>query len=329
VTLRLVQLRGSGGERLVAASDRRLAKRVRDATTTYALANLAIASNRSLRAVVEAAGYAEEVDLESALHEGRILAPIEHPDTAHMLLTGTGLTHLGSADARDKMHAKAHAADASDSMKMFRLGLEGGKPAPGQVGVQPEWFYKGDGRSVVAPEQPLLSPQFALNGGEEPEVAGVYVIGPDGTPFRVGFVLANEFSDHITERTNYLYLAHSKLRPASLGPELLTGELPADIRGTVRIRRATDVIWERPFLTGETNMCHHVRNLERHHFKYALFRRPFDVHVHFFGTGTLSFADGVVAQNGDTFEVEAPQFGLPLRNPMQTGAAAMSDVRTL
>jgi hypothetical protein len=329
VTLRLVQLRGSGGERLVAASDRRLAKRVRDATTTYALANLAIASNRSLRAVVEAAGYAEEVDLESALHEGRILAPIEHPDTAHMLLTGTGLTHLGSADARDKMHAKAHAADASDSMKMFRLGLEGGKPAPGQVGVQPEWFYKGDGRSVVAPEQPLLSPQFALNGGEEPEVAGVYVIGPDGTPFRVGFVLANEFSDHITERTNYLYLAHSKLRPASLGPELLTGELPADIRGTVRIRRATDVIWERPFLTGETNMCHHVRNLERHHFKYALFRRPFDVHVHFFGTGTLSFADGVVAQNGDTFEVEAPQFGLPLRNPMQTAAAAMSDVRTL
>jgi hypothetical protein len=329
VTLRLVQLRGSGGERLVAASDGRVAKRVRDATTTYALANLAIASNRSLRAVVEAAGYAEEVDLESALHEGRILAPIEHPDTAHMLLTGTGLTHLGSADARDKMHAKAHAADASDSMKMFRLGLEGGKPAPGQVGVQPEWFYKGDGRSVVAPEQPLLSPQFALNGGEEPEVAGVYVIGPDGTPFRVGFVLANEFSDHITERTNYLYLAHSKLRPASLGPELLTGELPADIRGTVRIRRATDVIWERPFLTGETNMCHHVRNLERHHFKYALFRRPFDVHVHFFGTGTLSFADGVVAQNGDTFEVEAPQFGLPLRNPMQTAAAAMSDVRTL
>lgn len=329
MTLRLVQLRGSGGERLVAASDGRLAKRVRDATTTYALANLAIASNRSLREVVEAAGYAEEVDLESALHEGRILAPIEHPDTAHMLLTGTGLTHLGSADARDKMHAKAHAADASDSMKMFRLGLEGGKPAPGEVGVQPEWFYKGDGRSVVAPEQPLLSPQFALNGGEEPEVAGVYVIGPDGTPFRVGFVLANEFSDHITERTNYLYLAHSKLRPASLGPELLTGELPADIRGTVRIRRATDVIWERPFLTGETNMCHHVRNLERHHFKYALFRRPFDVHVHFFGTGTLSFADGVVAQNGDTFEVEAPQFGLPLRNPMQTAAAAMSDVRTL
>ena len=121
MTLRLVQLRGSGGERLVAASDGRSARRVRDATTTYALANQAIVSNRSLTEIIE-----------SALHEGRILAPIEHPDTARMLLTGTGLTHLGSADARDKMHAKAHAADASDSMKMFRLGLESGKPGPGQ-----------------------------------------------------------------------------------------------------------------------------------------------------------------------------------------------------
>jgi hypothetical protein len=76
-------------------------------------------------------------------------------------------------------------------------------------------------------------------------------------------------------------------------------------------------------------MSHHVRNLERHHFKYALFRRPFDVHVHFFGTGTLSFAEGVLARNGDIFEIEAPQFGLPLRNPMQTVAAPMSDVHSL
>ena len=45
-------------------------------------------------------------------------------------------------------------------------------------------------------------------------MAGIYVIGDDGTPFRVGFALANEFSDHVTERINYLYLAHSKLRPA-------------------------------------------------------------------------------------------------------------------
>jgi len=195
--------------------------------------------------------------------------------------------------------------------------------------VQPEWFYKGDGRSVVAPEAPLTSPEFALDAGEEPELAGIYVIGPDGTPFRVGCALANEFSDHVTERTNYLYLAHSKLRPAALGPELLVGEPPADIRGKARITRAGHTVWEKPFLTGEANMCHHLANLEHHHFKYDLFRRPGDVHVHFLGTATLSFTDGVKVQEGDVFEIEATHFTLPLRNPLKKVPAPPTGVRCL
>jgi hypothetical protein len=278
---------------------------------------------------LDAKGYAEEVDLAAALEARRILSPVDHPDSARILLSGTGLTHLGSADARDRMHAKAHSADASDSMKMFRMGLEGGKPPEGQVGVQPEWFYKGDGRGIVAPESPLLSPEFAADAGEEPELAGIYLIAADGTPCRLGFTLANEFSDHVTERTNYLYLAHSKLRPAALGPELLVGDLPADIRGTTRITRAGQTLWEKPFLTGEANMSHHVRNLEHHHFKYELCRRPGDVHVHFFGTATLSFAEGIRARDGDVFEIEAQPFGLPLRNPLKTVAAPRAGVRIL
>jgi hypothetical protein len=55
------------------------------------------------------------------------------------------------------------------------------------------------------------------------------VIDSQGAPRRLGFCLANEFSDHVTERGNYLWLAHSKLRPAALGPELLVGALPADV----------------------------------------------------------------------------------------------------
>ncbi len=177
-------------------------------------------------------------------------------------MTGTGLTHLGSAATRDAMHQKvAEAAEETltDSMKMFRMGLEGGKPKRGKDGVQPEWFYKGDGSFVAAPGAPLVSPGFAADGGEEPEVAGIYVIGTDGTPFRVGFALMNEFSDHVTERANYLLLAHSKLRPCSFGPELLLGDLPEDIRGTSRIRRGKKVIFEQPFLTGEANMSPHRR----------------------------------------------------------------------
>jgi hypothetical protein len=330
MSLRLIQMLDTGGVRLVAAATvGTTARRIKGATSVYALASEAISANTTLQAVLDKHGYGEEIDLTEALRHKRILAPVDHSDRARVLLTGTGLTHLGSADARDRMHAKAHSADASDSMKMFRMGLEGGKPAAGQVGVQPEWFYKGDGRSIVAPESPLLSPEFAADAGEEPELAGIYLICADGTPCRLGFTLANEFSDHIMERTNYLYLAHSKLRCASLGPELLVGELPADIHGTARITRDGQAIWEKPFLTGEANMSHHVRNLEHHHFKYDLFRRPGDLHVHFFGTATLSFSDGVKTQPGDVFEIQAQPFLLPLRNPLKTVAAPPAGVRVL
>ena len=214
-------------------------------------------------------------------------------------------------------------------MRMFKMGLEGGKPKPGAPGVQPEWFYKGDGSTIAAPGGDLVSPSFALDGGEEPEIVGVYVISPEGQPVRVGFALGNEFSDHVTERQNYLYLAHSKLRPSSFGPELLLGDLPADVQGASRIRRGKAVLWEKPFISGEQNMSHAIANLEAHHFKYELFRRPGDVHVHFFGTATLSFSDGIKTEKGDVFEIEAEPFGLPLRNRLTIGKAAKVKVRVL
>ena len=328
--MRLVQLKTVGGERAVVVSDPSGARRVKGVENVYALAIEAIAEGETLTQIVQAHGLGEAVDLDAALAESRVLAPIDHPDPAHMQLTGTGLTHLGSADARDRMHrSTAQAEGLTDSMKMFRMGLEGGKPAAGEVGVQPEWFYKGDGSSVIAPEASFQSPNFALDGGEEPEIAGVYVIAPDGTPCRLGFTLGNEFSDHVTERQNYLFLAHSKLRNASFGPELRLGELPGDVRGASRIRRAGKVIWEKPFLSGEENMSHTIANLEHHHFKYAQFRRPGDVHVHFFGTATLSFNDGIKTEPGDVFEIEVEAFGRPLRNALAVAPALQAVVRAL
>jgi hypothetical protein len=209
-------------------------------------------------------------------------------------------------------------------MRIFLEGLEGGKPAPGETGQQPEWFFKGNGTQLAGPGEPLTMPSFAKDGGEEPELAGIYLIGPDGTPWRLGICLANEFSDHVTERHNYLWLAHSKLRQAALGPELLLGTPPAHVGGQSRIRRGGAVLWERPFLSGETNMSHSLANLENHHFKYSIFRQPGDVHVHFFGTATLSFSDGIETQPGDVFEIEAAPFTLPLRNPL-----AREDERTV
>jgi hypothetical protein len=63
-------------------------------------------------------------------------------------------------------------------------------------------------------------------------------------------------------------------------------------------------------------MSHTLANLEHHHFKYSGHRVPGDIHVHYFGTATLSFTDGIRAKAGDIFEIEAPGFGRALRNSL-------------
>jgi hypothetical protein len=273
------------------------------------------------------------VSYEQLLREGRLLPPLTHPDPGHCLVSGTGLTHLGSAAARDAMHAKLTKTsdELTDSMKMFKAGVEGGKPKSSKPGMQPEWFYKGNGRNVVGSGSPLSSPDFAEDHGEEPEVVGLYIIDDDRRPRRLGFAIGNEFSDHVTERRNYLLLAHSKLRQCGVGPMLNTGTLPANLEGTSRIRRDGAVLWQKTFLTGEANMCHTFANLEYHHFKYKQHRVPGDVHLHFFGTATVSCADGIVTQAGDEFEVDLPALGAPLTNKLliEPGGIALHDTAAL
>jgi hypothetical protein len=331
MALRLIQLQTPSKHRLVAAlEDGERAVRLDGVESVYALAMSAIEEGISLMEAASRRRTQEIIMLGDAANGLRLLAPIEHPDPAHLHLTGTGLTHLGSAEGRDKMHALAAAGGAqTDSMRIFLQGLKGGKPAAGTVGCQPEWFYKGNGFSVAATGDDLPVPSFALDGGEESEIAGIYVIDAAGAARRLGFCLANEFSDHITERENYLWLAHSKLRQAALGAELLTGDLPTHVQGTSALLRDGATIWQKPFLSGEENMSHSVANLEHHHFKYDLFRKPGDVHIHFFGCGTLSFADGVKTREGDVFEIRADAFLLPLRNRMSVAPPAKFSVRPL
>lgn len=327
--MRLIQYLDEGRLRAALVESNDAVRPIRIEGGVYALARIAIDSGQKLSAVVEVRLDEELIDYQPLIDEGRLLPPLTHPDPAHCLITGTGLTHLGSADTRSAMHAKALKAgvqndkpqkadesELTDSMRMFNMGVEAGRPGPGETGVQPEWFYKGDGDWVVAPEAPLSAPAFAEDAGEEPELVGLYLVGADGLPWRVGFAVGNEFSDHVVERQNYLWLAHSKLRQCSYGPELLIGDLPAHLEGTSRITRNGETLWEKPFLTGEDNMSHSIANLEHHHFKYAGFCRPGDVHVHFFGTATLSFADQVRVQPGDRFEIELPALGRALRNPL-------------
>lgn len=317
--MRLVQFTDRSDIRRVAASDDGKTLRILDGISrTYDLALAAAREGTSLQALASKKIGKETASYDEIVNGKRLLPPLDHPDPYRCLITGTGLSHLGSAAARDSMHAKLQKEESelTDSMKMFKWGMDGGKPAKGKIGTAPEWFYKGDGRCVIPPEQPLELPPYALDGGEEVEVVGLYIIGDKGEVLRVGFALGNEYADHVMERQNYLYLAHSKLRQCSYGPELLIGDLPASVNGRARLMRAGKEIWAEDWLSGESNMCHSIGNLEHHHFKYRDFRHAGDVHVHFFGAATGSFTKKIETKVGDVFEIDAPQFGRPLRNPL-------------
>ena len=321
--MRLIQFQHADGVKAGVVDDSNLVSVIDMVGGVYALAMSALQHQIPLSQLIQQHLGNEVVSYQDLIDNQLLLPPLTHPDPAHCLVSGTGLTHLGSADTRDAMHAKLDGDETalSDSMRMFKMGLDNGRPASGKEGAQPEWFYKGDGSIVVAPEQAIPVPGFAQDAGEEPELVGLYIIGPDGQPARIGYAVGNEFSDHVTERFNYLWLAHSKLRACSFGPELFVGDLPQHLEGESRIVRNGEVLWRKPFLTGEDNMAHTLANLEHHHFKYAAFRRPGDIHVHFFGTATLSFADGIVTEAGDRFEIELGGFGRPLRNPIAPKSA--------
>ena len=291
------------------------------------------------RLVGAAQGEAAQLEASQLLQNRRLAEgltlrpPVDHADHHRVLVAGTGLTHLGSMQSRDEMHAQAAAAESagaededgkSDSKKMFEMGLRGGRPEPGSRGDAPEWFYKGNGAVLRGPYDSLELPEFALDGGEEPEIAGCYIVDGDGRPRRVGFALGNEWSDHATEKINYLYLAPSKLRACAIGPELILDDDFQSIELRCTVTRDGESIYDSGTLvSGEQHMCHSLANCEDHHFKYPQHRVPGDVHVHFFGTSKLSYGERDWAyQAGDEIRIEAPQFSSPLVNSVVGGRAA-------
>jgi hypothetical protein len=151
------------------------------------------------------------------------------------------------------------------------------------------------------------------------------VVGLKGV-YRLGLCQANEYSDHVLEAKNYLYLAASKLRSCAIGPELVVGAEFGDVRGTVAVERGEKTVWQSAVRSGEANMSHTLANLEHHHFKYQPHRRPGDVHVHFLGADVFSFRDKLRLEDGDVMAVSFDGFGRPLRNPIRYDRSAQQAV---
>jgi hypothetical protein len=331
--MRLVQI-GDGAVRRVALVEEPELVCLAGVASIYELVKRGLSEGVSLKELASSLSIGERLVYDE-VYAGRsawkLMSPIDVPGApARMLVSGTGLTHLGSARERQAMHldaAKPEAIPMTDSMKMFQWGVEQGKPGEGEIGIAPEWFYKGDGSVLRGPFEALEIPGHAEDGGEEAEIAGIYVIDGEGAPFRVGMAQGNEFSDHKFERRNYLNLAGSKLRACSVGPELVIAPEFADVRGEVKIERAGETIWQKKIASGEENMCHSLANMEHHHFKFAGHRQPGSVHVHFFGADALSFGDDVELRDGDIAEVRFDGFGRALRNPIREEAKMAAPVR--
>jgi hypothetical protein len=317
--IRLVQIQ-KGAIRRIALVDEPHLRLLDGCRSVYELAHAALADGAKLGDAARQRVTSEFLDYDPVYRgrsEWRLLPPIDHPDEAsRCLVSGTGLTHLGGAQGRQSMHAVA-TQDMTDSMKMFRWGIEGGRPTPGAIGTPPEWFHKGTGTALRAHDEALEIPPHAEDGGEEAEIAGIYLIAADGQPRRIGMAGGNEFSDHQFEKKNYLNLAGSKLRTCALGPELVIDPQFESVGVDVTIERSGSVLWSKSFRTGEAAMSHSLQNIEHHHFKFDAHRRPGDVHVHFFGTDCLSFSDGVRLQDRDVMQAAFEGFGRPLRNPVR------------
>ncbi len=332
--LHLVQLIASGKRRVAVVEEPTLVLLERF-ESVFALAQYAIENQRALSELAREHLSATRLSYDDVYFQRsswRLLPAADMPGAPQkVLVSGTGLTHLGSARDRQAMHlsaGKAEDAPMTDSMRMFELGRERGRPQGREIGAAPEWFYKGDGSVLQAASAPLVIPGHAEDGGEEAEIAAVYLIGPEGAPYRIGMTIGNEFSDHVFERRNYLNLASSKLMPCSIGPELVVGADFDDIPGKVRILRDGKTLWEKSIRTGERNMCHSLANLEHHHFKFETHRQPGMLHVHFMGADTLSFGEGIRLQQGDMTEVEFEDFGRPLRNTIESRPQLAERIQT-
>jgi hypothetical protein len=253
--------------------------------TAYHFATAAIEIGSPLRELLseDLSGIVLDYDEVHALRSGWAFLPsFDHPrQLASCIVSGCANAHTGARDGR-----------------------------PGA----PPWFYKGNGAQLRAHGEALTIPSFAASGAEEAELVGVWIIGADSKPVRVGITPGNEFADPAMAAADPRMLSHAKIRTCSIGPELVLDPDFADVGGLVRIERDGKRIWSREIATGEKHTQFNFAEVEQHHFKYAPHCVPGDAHIHFLGGSVSSYAEGVRLEQGDHVVVEWDGFGRPLRN---------------
>lgn len=125
--MNIIQFENQHQQRAVGIVENNTVKPVNQVETVRDLALMAIENKLSLEQQIKQLGFASEnYDYAQLLDKRQVLPPLDHPDTAHCFVSGTGLTHLGSASTRDKMHQQnsTDTASVTDTMRIFQLGIE-------------------------------------------------------------------------------------------------------------------------------------------------------------------------------------------------------------
>ena len=122
--MRLVQLK-KGHVRRVALVEEPHLRMLDGCTSVYEFATCALRTGSKLNDLAQTRLTPERLDyglVHGGKSEWKLLPPIDHPEEpARCMISGTGLTHLGSARDRQSMHAMS-TDEMTDSMKMFHWG---------------------------------------------------------------------------------------------------------------------------------------------------------------------------------------------------------------
>jgi hypothetical protein len=135
---RVIQIK-IGSVRRVGLVDEPHVRLLDGCSSIYQRAQIAIDVPKKLSEVAHQRRQSDKLDcrlIYTGRSEWQMLRAMDLPQvSACGLISDTGLTHIGSARGRQSMHATA-TEDLTDSMKMFRWGVEGGRPLMNPVRVK-------------------------------------------------------------------------------------------------------------------------------------------------------------------------------------------------
>lgn len=269
----------------------------------------------------------DELDYNEIANNYSFTLPMMPHDLNHCFVSGFGLTHFNSVLLKYDANRGGRFADAQ---RVYLNGLDRGKPKDNEVGSRPGWFYKGNGHNLIKTGESLSVFNDSVHVGEEPELAFIYLIGKNKIPYRVGFCLGNELTDHGLEDDSAYYIAQSKFLSGAINSEICIGALPEKLLGTVEIFKNDEKKWSSDFCTGSSKMIHSLENLEYYYFRNNMNLNENDVHFLFLGVDRMSFSDGYTIEPDSEIVISSDTFKTKLVNTVrQVQSPIKSSVKTL